>query len=83
MLYLEKLLAQVSILLISHIDCIDIVFVLEAQVVQCLLQVLNVHIGLTLSLSELLAEPLCLSLGIDAPRRLLFERDSKLFIFRL
>ena len=82
-LYLEKLLAQVSVLLIPHIDCIDIVFILEAQVIQCLLQVLDVRVGLTLSLSELLAEPICLSFGIDAPRRLFLERDSKLVILRL
>ena len=82
-LYLQKLLAQVSILFISHINCIDIVFVLEAQIVQCLLQVFDICIGLTLSLSKLLAEPICLSLGIDAPRGLLLERDSKLVILRL
>ena len=42
MLGVEELLAELGVLLISHVDCVDIVLVLVTEIIQCMLQVLNI-----------------------------------------
>ena len=71
MLNLKQFLVEVSVLVISEIDGVDVVLVLETEVVEGPLQVFDICRRLATHMVQLVSEAICLTVRVGSSLRLL------------
>ena len=74
----EELGVQVCVLMVAQVDCVDVVFVLEPEIIEGTFQIFNVVRRLAADMVELHSQAVTFSICIGSPLRFFLETDLDL-----